>query len=662
MENQSIKLHMDDLVEKLRRLNYEYYELDNPSVEDFEYDQMMSELRALESEHPEFRRQDSPTSHVGGKASSSFEEVRHAVQMASLQDVFSKDDVLSFYQSVMSVDSSASFVVEQKIDGLSVSLEYQNGKFLRGSTRGDGFIGEDVSENLKKIRSIPMTLKTPVAFLEVRGEVYMPREVFQKIATEQEAIGETPFKNPRNAAAGSLRQKDSSVTAKRQLEILVFNVQRAEGVRFSTHSESLSFLREQGFPTVPPQPVCRSFEEIAKQIDSIGIDREHLPYDTDGAVIKVNSLSLRDELGMTAKYPKWAVAFKYPPDRKQTVITDIEISIGRTGILTPTAVFEPVFLSGSTVSRASLHNQNYINEKQISIGDKILVQKAGEIIPEVISVVQKSGRPVFQLPDLCPFCGSKIQKDSGEAAFRCLNPKWPEQVKQNLIYFASKDAMDIEGLGPSMIDDLLQNGMIEDCADIYSLDYSKISSWDGMGELSAANLKASIERSKSNDLSQLITAFGIRNVGAKAAKILSDHFRSIEKIIDAGYEELISLEGIGDTIANSLIQYFSDENHIELVLKLKRLGVNTDSLTTRSSSALEGLTFVITGTLPTLSRKDAEALIEDHGGKVSSSVSKKTSFLLAGEDAGSKYQKAVSLNIPILDEKDLHRMITNHKE
>ncbi len=655
----NIKTEIEELRRTLQYHSDRYYNDDAPEIEDYEYDMMMRRLKALEEEHPEYDDPASPTKRVGGKADNSFESVVHTVRMESLQDAFSKEELFDFEKRVKDTVSSPKYCVEPKIDGLSVSLEYENGVFVRGSTRGDGNVGEDVTGNLRVIRNIPLRLKKNIPYIEVRGEVYMPKKSFDRVVDRQLINGEKPFKNPRNAAAGSLRQKDSAVTASRGLDIFVFNVQRAEGVELNSHKESLDFLKELGFNTVPEYTLVDSVAKAVEIIESIGEKRGELEYDIDGAVIKVDDFAMRAELGSTAKFPKWAIAFKYPPEEKQTKLTDIEIAVGRTGVLTPTAVLEPVHLAGTTVSRATLHNQDFINEKGINIGDIITVRKAGDIIPEVLCLNEKRSEGVFVYPTVCPSCGSEVVKEDGEAAIRCINPDCPAQLLRNLIHFCSRDAMDIEGLGPSILETFVNNGLIEKTEDIYSLTYDKIASADleGFGEKSIKNIISSVEKSKKNDLGKLIFALGIRHIGSKAGALLAGRFKEIETLMAADFGKILEIDGFGEVMAQSVVDFFKNDKSRQLVESLIESGVNTKSLVKVTDTRFEGKTFVLTGTLPTLKRAEASAIIERFGGKTSSSVSKKTDFVLAGEEAGSKLDKANALGIEIIDEERFMEMI-----
>lgn len=654
-----IEKKIEELRKTLRYHSNRYYNDDSPEIEDYEYDMMMRELQQLEEKYPQYDSPDSPTKRVGGKADNSFESVRHTVRMESLQDAFSHEELFDFDRRVKEVFPNAEYCVEPKIDGLSVSLEYRNGVFVRGSTRGDGDVGEDVSGNLRVIHSIPLKLNKSIPFLEVRGEVYMPKKSFERVVDRQLINGETPFKNPRNAAAGSLRQKDSSVAATRGLDIFVFNIQQIEGFEPASHKASLDLLRELGFNTVPGYTLVPDMESAVRRIEEIGESRGSLEYDIDGAVIKVDSLSMRSALGSTAKYPKWAVAFKYPPEEKQTRLVDIEIAVGRTGVLTPTAVLEPVHLAGTTVSRATLHNQDFIAQKGIAIGDTVTVRKAGDIIPEVLCVNEHRSNKHFVFPDKCPSCGAAVIREEGEAAVRCINPDCPAQLLRNLIHFCSRDAMDIEGLGPAVIETFLDNGLISKTEDIYSLTYDKIAAaqLEGFADKSINNIIASIEKSKQNDLSKLLYALGIRHIGAKAAKLLADRFRTIQAVMDASCEDILEIDGFGEIMAQSVCEFFSSNRARSLIKELSDSGVNMKSLSVIRDNRFEGKTFVLTGTLSMFTRAEASELIESFGGKTSSSVSKKTSYVLAGEAAGSKLDKANALGIEVITEEQFKEMI-----
>lgn len=647
-----------ELRDLLNYHSHKYYVEDSPEIEDDEYDRLNRELVKIETEFPELITPDSPTQRVGGGADTLFESVVHTVPLESLQDAFNFNEVRSFGNRIKSAFPSAQFVVEPKIDGLSVALEYENGVFVRGSTRGDGLVGEDVTANLRTVNSIPLRLKKNIEQIEVRGEVFMPRSVFADLVARQDENGEKPFKNPRNAAAGSLRQKDSSVTAQRQLDIFVFNIQRSSEDTVNSHKQSIEFLKEIGFKTIP---FCNKFddiEDVILELQRIGEIRSSLSFDIDGAVIKTDSFAQRTEIGSTAKYPRWALAYKYPPEEKETVLREIEITVGRTGVLTPTAVFDPIFLDGSTVARASLHNQDYINEKDIRLGDRIIVRKAGDIIPEVVKVVSHElNSKTFELPLICPSCGTQVIREEDEAAVRCVNPECPAQLLRNLIHFSSRDAMDIEGLGEAVVERLVNEGLVNKISDIYTLTKDDILKLEGFKDKSAENLMNAIENSKQNDLSKLIFALGIRHVGQNAGKILAQEFSSMENLMKADFEKLISVGNIGEVTAKSICSFFALEQSRSEIDSLTSLGVNMYSLIEKKGDKFAGMTFVLTGTLPNYSRNEASEIIESLGGKTSSSVSKNTTYVLAGEDAGSKLVKAQSLGITIIDENQFNEMI-----
>lgn len=649
-----------ELAQKLReQINYYselYYEKDDPAISDYEFDKLMHKLIDIEEEYPELLTPDSPTHRVGGRASNSFEQVEHVVQMGSLQDVFSDEEVVDFDRRVREVVSDPIYVVEPKIDGLSVSLEYRDGVLVRGSTRGDGFVGEDVTENIRTIRSVPLRLKRNIPFVEVRGEVYMPVASFEKVVAQQELKEEKPFKNPRNAAAGSLRQKNPKITAQRGLDIFVFNLQQIEGVQVSGHKESLDLLKELGFQVSPSYLAVDTIEKAIEEIRAIGQRRGEYSFDIDGAVVKVDSLAQREMLGATAKFPKWAVAFKYPPEEKITTLLDVEVKVGRTGALTPTAVFEPIQLAGTTVSRAVLHNQDFIDEKQIAVGDKIIVRKAGDIIPEVVAVAEHCGNPTYQLPEYCPSCHTKVVREEGEAAIYCPNIECPAQLMRNLIHFASRNAMDIDGMGPAVLEGLVNAGWVHSPADLYDLTEEQIASLERMGKKSASNLMNALEKSKQNDLSKVIFALGIPEVGEKTAAELASAFGSMEKLSWATLEQLTALDGFGEVVAQNIVSFFLEERNRVQIERLAKAGVNMESTKVKAGDTFEGKTFVLTGTLPTLKRNEAKELIESLGGKVSSSVSKKTDYVVAGEEAGSKLTKANELGITILTEEQLLQM------
>ena len=659
MDKKSVERELYELREQIRYHGRKYYTEDDPEISDFEYDKLYRRLEELEAQYPELVTEDSPTRRVGGPVYNTFAEVVHEVPMESLHDSFSEDELRDFDRRVREAVDGPEYVVEPKFDGLSVALEYVDGVFTRGSTRGDGQRGEDVTENIRTIRKVPKKLKSPIPFLEVRGEVYLSDSGFEKLCERQELLEERPFKNPRNAAAGSLRQKDPNITASRGLEIFVFNVQQIRGEELACHDEALERLRELGFPVPPSYFKSGDMEEIIGFIREIGEKRGEYDYPIDGAVVKVNSFSQREELGSTAKFPRWAEAFKYPPEEKETTLLDIEINVGRTGVLTPTGVFEPVTLAGTTVSRATLHNQDFISEKDVRVGSRVVLRKAGEIIPEVVSAMENpEGTEPFLLPEVCPSCGEPVSRPEGEAAVRCTNPQCPAQLLRHLIHFASRDAMDIDGLGPAILEQLVGEGMVSSPADLYALKIEQLAGLERMGEKSAGNLINAIEKSKQNDLHRLVYALGIPHIGAKAAQLLCAGFPSMERVMSAAVEELAEINGFGGVMAEEIVDFFSHSAARELVERLASLGVNMQAREReQAGSLLEGKTFVLTGTLPTLSRKEASDIIQRNGGKVTGSVSKKTSYVLAGEDPGSKLEKAESLGIPVLSEDELMAML-----
>ena len=657
MDINKIKQELDELKALIAYHSNLYYNENRTEISDYEYDMLLNRVKQIEREYPQLVTEDSPTQQVQGLASSTFEKVTHTVKMESLQDAFSYDELRDFDRRVRETVDNPQYVVETKIDGLSMSLEYVNGVFTRGSTRGDGVVGEDVTANLATIRSIPKTIKNAPAFLEVRGEVYMPREVFFQLVAKQENEGKTPFKNPRNAASGSVRQKDSKITKERKLDIFIFNIQQiSDDVEITGHKQSLDLLKKYGFKVSPRYSVFDNIEDAIKEVEAIGEMRGQFAFDIDGAVIKVNDLEQRAVMGSTNKYPRWAVAYKYPPEEKETLLKNIEISVGRTGVLTPTAVFDTVQLAGTSVSRAVLHNQDFIDEKQINIGDTIVVRKAGDIIPEVVRLSKKNTEGIFKIPMVCPSCGSTVEK-TDESALRCNNPDCPEQLVRNLIHFASRNAMNIEGLGEAVVMQLADKQLIKDVADIYYLTVEDALKLDGFKDKSANNLIKAIENSKGNNMDKLIFAFGIRNVGEKAARMLCEEFKTIENLINASVEDIIKIDGFGEIVAKSVVNYFASENVQNIISRLKEKGVNTNFVSTVESDVLKGKTIVVTGTLPTLSRDAAEKLITDNGGKASSSVSKKTSYVLAGEKAGSKLDKANQLGISVITEEEFLNMI-----
>ena len=640
-------------------LNYhskKYYIDDDPEIDDREYDMLQRELVEIEEKYPSLKTDDSPTLRVGGSADVLFEPVVHPVRMESLQDAFSEEELFDFERRVKQGVDNAVYVVEPKIDGLSVSLEYVNGVFQRGSTRGDGDTGEDVTANLRTVRSIPLKLDTDIPFIEVRGEVYMPKKAFAELLEHQEMMGEKAFKNPRNAAAGSLRQKNSEITAQRKLDIFVFNIQRIEGKELTSHKQSLDFLKELGFKTVPFYSAFDSMEKAVEEVRRIGENRTGLPFDIDGAVIKVDDFSQRKTLGSTSKFPKWAVAYKYPPEEKETKLKDIEVAVGRTGVLTPTAILHPVLLAGTTVSRATLHNQDFINEKDIRIGDTVIVRKAGDIIPEVVTVKEHFGDSTYTLPTECPSCGSEVIREEGEAAVRCVNPECPAQLVRNLIHFCSKGAMDIEGLGEAVVEKLVEKGLVETPADIYKLDEQAIMLLDGFKEKSASNIINAIENSKKNELSKLLYALGIRHIGEKAAKLMASEFSSMDNILKASEEDFMRIEGFGEIMAKTAYNFFSMPQSCDIIEKLRESSVNMVSTKTITDKRFEGKVFVLTGTLSSFTRAEASEIIESFGGKTASSVSKKTDYVLAGEEAGSKLVKAQTLGVTVISEDEFKEL------
>lgn len=631
-----------------------YYTLDASKMSDYEYDRLYRRLQDLEKEHPEEITPDSPTQRVGDAVLNEFAEVVHPVPLESLEDVFNGEEVLDFLNRVLETLPEAEYSVEPKVDGLSVALEYRNGVFYQGATRGDGRVGEDVTGNLRTVRSIPMTLPEQLPRLIVRGEVYMARTVFEEINEQLELEGKPLMANPRNAAAGSLRQKDPKVCAGRRLDIAVFNLQLAEGREFSTHSETLQYLRAQGFPVIP-HDVLRQGDDILRQIEKLGDTRMEFPFDIDGAVVKLNDLSNREILGSTAKCPKWAVAYKYPPEQKESRVADIVVQVGRTGVLTPKAVLEPVRLAGTTVTNATLHNQDYIAEKDIRIGDTVIVQKAGEIIPEIVSVVKEKrpeGTVAYHLPDVCPVCGAPVERDPDGAAIRCTGAECPAQLLRNLIHFASRDAMDIDGVGPAVLQQLIEAKLVSNPADLYDLRAEQLAGLERMGKKSALNAVNAIARSKENDLWRLIFALGIRQVGAKAAKVLAAHFGSMDALRRATAEELTGIDDVGAITADYIIRWMQSSQAADLLERLKNAGVNMACKQEMVDRRFAGMTFVLTGTLTRFTREEAGEMIEQRGGKSASSVSKKTTYVVAGENAGSKLKKAQELQIPVLNEED----------
>lgn len=665
MEKTEAKQRIDELKEILNEANRSYYILDAPEISDFEYDKLIRELIVLEEEYPEYKTQDSPSQRVGGGVLEGFEQVTHAVQMQSLTDVFDKEELFDFdnrTKSSLGLDT-VEYVTELKIDGLSVSLEYRDGMFFRGSTRGDGNIGEDITNNLRTIKSIPLKLTEQIPYLEVRGEVFMPKPAFIRLNELREVAEEPLFANPRNAAAGSLRQLDSSVTAQRSLDIFIFNVQAVEGMEFVTHSESLDYMRKLGFKVIPDRRIQHGIDEVYDEIMRLGEMRGNLDFEIDGAVVKVNSLEERLLLGSNSKTPKWATAYKYPPERQETELIDIVLQVGRTGAVTPNAVFKPVRVAGSLVSRATLHNIDFIHSKDIRIGDHIIIQKAGDVIPEVVEVIKDKRKPdaaKYEMPDDCPVCGEPLERIDDEAATRCTNSNCPAQQLRSIIHFASKGAMEIDGLGPAIVEKLIDEGLVKTCADLYELKKDDIVSLEGFAEKSASNLIESIENSKSRGLDRLLFALGIRLIGSRAAKLIAERFGTIESVAEANAEQIAEIPDIGEKMAGSVEHYFSESASIELIEHLRKCGVDMTYEAVEKGGIFSGKTFVITGTLPGMKRSEAKKLIEDNGGKVSSSVSKKTDYLLAGDEAGSKLDKANKLGINVISEEDLEKMLDNN--
>ncbi len=656
-ENEILKLRKE-----IEEHNRNYYVLDNPTISDYEYDMLLHKLIRLEEENPQFADENSPTKRVGGVALKEFEQVNHRVPMQSLGDVFSFDELMDFDKRVSQGlnGEKYEYVVEMKIDGLSVSLEYENGRFVKGSTRGDGLIGEDITENLKTIKSIPLVLPEKVERLEVRGEVYMPQKSFEKLNEERKKSDEPLFANPRNAAAGSLRQLDSKITAKRNLDVFIFNIQDTSKTDIKTHTEGLDWLSSLGFKVSPRRDVFKTMKDAYDEILTIGQFRAELPFDIDGVVIKVNSLDQRIELGTTTKVPKWAIAYKFPAEQKETTVEDIVVQVGRTGVITPNAVLTPVRIAGSTVSRATLHNEDFIREKDLRIGDKVLVQKAGDIIPEVVSVLKEKRtgeEKIYEMPKVCPACGEQLFREEGEAALRCTSTNCPAQKIRSIIHFASRGAMDIDGLGDAVVEQLVDEGLIENTADLFYLEYEELVKLERFADKSAQNLIDAINRAKENPLDKLICGLGIRLIGAKGAKSIAQHFGNLDSIMKATVEEVSAIDDVGEKMAESLVHYFAEPETKELVRRMKEKGVNMIAEEKTIGGALEGKTFVLTGTLPTLKRSEAQKLIEDNGGKTSGSVSKKTDYVLAGDEAGSKLDKAQALGVRVITENEFLDMI-----
>lgn len=650
---------IEELTRELEEANRLYYVLDAPTMEDYEYDKKLRRLEELEAQYPEFASPLSPTKRVGGEALSRFEKVEHAVPLESLQDVFSEEEVGEFDRRLRETVRDAAYSVEPKVDGLSVALEYRDGVFVRGATRGDGRIGEDVTENLKTIRSIPLRIDDAPSRLIVRGEVFMPREVFEKLNAAREEAGKSLFANPRNAAAGSLRQLDPSIAAERRLDVLIFNLQLAEGIEFQTHAQTLDYLKQRHFKVIPYQ-LCATAAEATEEIRRIGQERYGYSFDIDGAVVKLNNLADRALLGSTAKFPRWACAYKYPPEIRETVLEDIVVQVGRTGVLTPKAVVRPVRLAGTTVTNATLHNQDFITEKDIRIGDTVKIRKAGEIIPEILSVETEkrpAGTSPYRLPSLCPVCGAPVERDPDGAALRCTGAECPAQLSRNIAHFVSRNAMDIDGLGDAIVEQLITMGAVRSPADIYFLTLDELKSLWKSGSKAAQKLLAAIESSKNNDLSRLIFALGIRQVGEKAAKVLAKTFGSLDALMQATQEELTQIRDIGAVTAENIVSWFASPQSRHLISRLREAGVNFESTAVQDDGRFAGMTFVLTGALSLFTRDEATEKIEAHGGKAAGSVSKKTTYLVAGENAGSKLKKANELGIPVLSEQEFLSML-----
>ena len=657
----SIRDEMQQLTEALRYHADRYYNQDAPEISDYEYDMLQRKLRKLEAEHPEYADPDSPTKRVIGVVLDGFESVTHPYPMESLQDVFSFEEVREFDQKIRSQFPDVTYTAELKIDGLSVCLEYENGRFVRGATRGDGKVGEDVTENLKTILDLPQAIHSTEHMIVVRGEVYMPEQVFQQLNRQREAEEQPLFANPRNAAAGSLRQLDSNICAQRRLSIFCFNLQNGAELGFSSHADTFAFLKENGFPVVEPFAVCKTIDEAISYIEEMGEKRGELPFGIDGIVIKIDSLDMRLQLGSTSKVPRWAVAYKFPPEEKTAQLKDIVLQVGRTGVLTPNAVFEPVRLAGTKVSRATLHNADFIEQKDIRIGDTIVVRKAGDIIPEVLGrdITKRPANTIpFEMPAVCPGCGAPVFREPGEAAHRCTGAECPAQLARSIVHFASRDAMDIEGLGPASVDSLLDHALIKSVADLYQLQVENLKTLDKMGEKSAENLLAALENSKKQPLARLLFAFGIRHVGQKAARVLAQKYGTLDALCAASIEDLTETPDIGKITAESLMQWLNSEQGTHLIESLRHAGLNFTQPDDRISSRFAGMTFVLTGTLESFSRTEAGSLVEKNGGKVSGSVSKKTTYVVAGAEAGSKLTKAQSLGIPVLSEADFLKLLT----
>ena len=658
----------NELAEKLKALKKEaeyhanlYYNLDNPEISDAQYDSLIRDIEKIEKSNPKLISKDTITQKVGGKPSVKFSKVNHRIKMESLSNAFSLAEIEAFYNRVNKVVKNAYFVVEPKIDGVSVSLTYIDGVFVLGATRGDGITGEDITENLRTISSVPTKINTKAALLTVRGEVYMPRDSYREIVEKQELNGEAPFKNPRNAAAGSLRQKDPAVTAQRNLSVYIFNIQYSSE-QFIYHKDTLDYLKNIGFSVTPSYIRCATVEDIYLEIERINIERKEFTFDTDGAVVKLDNLQGRDELGSTTKAPRWAIAYKYPPEVKTSYLRDVIVKVGRTGVLTPTAMFDPVILAGTTVSRASLHNQDFINQLDVRVGDKIDVHKAGDIIPEILkSYEHQPESRTFLIPNICPSCGTTTTRINNEAAIRCINPECPEQLRKNIIHFVSRDAMNIDGVGSSLIDRLISIGCLKTGAvDLYGITRDNLLGLEKIKEKSADNIISSIERSKRNNLDQLLFAFGIRNVGKRAATLLAMNFNTLDAVVSAKTDDIIGIEGIGIIAADSIKSFFSNPGSVKMINKIKRYGINTTYFSEASSEVFTGLTFAVTGKLDSMNRDEVNAFKTANGGKTSSSVSKNTNYIVAGEDAGSKLQKAFDLGIRIISEDELVNMVTKY--
>lgn len=662
MEIENAKQRVEELTNLLNYHNKKYYVDNAPEISDFEFDELLRELEKLENKFPELKKPNSPTMRVGGEAVEGFEQVVHEVPMQSLQKAFSEEEIRAFDVRVRDVIPNPSYVVEHKIDGLSVSIEYVNGEMVRGSTRGDGNVGEDVTQNIKTIRSVPMKLKDAIPYLEVRGEVFISQSSFERINNELEAQEQPLFANPRNAAAGSLRQLNPKIAAKRGLDIFVFNIQQIQGVEIKSHTEGLKFLKEQGFKTILNDKEFKTIDDVIAQIRAIGEERGNLYFGIDGAVVKVNDFASRERLGVTAKFPKWAIAYKYPAEKQKTVVRDIKLQIGRTGVLTPLAVLDTVHIAGSNVSKATLHNADYIRDKDIRIGDTVVIEKAGDIIPAVVEVLpeNRTGNEIeFKMPEHCPECGALVVREEGEAAYRCTGINCPAQRYRNIVHFVSRSAMDIDGLGPSIISQMLDRNMIENAADLYYLDSEDVAAMDKMGKKSAENLMNQLEKSKTNPLNRLINALGIRHIGEKAAKTLAKEYKTLDALRNASVEELTQINDVGGIMAESIIEFFEEGQNIEFIMRLEDAGVNCvdDSDDTAVDERFKDKVFVLTGTLSKYKRSEAAAIIESMGGKTSSSVSKKTSYVLAGEEAGSKLDKANKLGVPVISEDEFEEMI-----